>query len=103
VKSGQITVLIADDEPQVRVALAAIVRMNPLLALVGSAANADEAIGLARRVRPDVALVDFKMPGGGHKAVRGILKRSPGTRVIALSGSDDLKIVDEMLRAGAAS
>lgn len=102
-KAGQITVLIADDDPQVRVALAAIVRMSSMLTVVGSAANADEAIGLARRARPDVAVVDFNMPGGGHKAVRGILKRSPRTRVLALSGSDDRRIVAEMLRAGAAS
>lgn len=71
--------------------------------LVGVAKNADEAIELACLHRPDVALIDFKMPaGGGPRAVREIGARSPETRVLALSAYGDDGSVDQMLRAGAA-
>ena len=104
-QSGQerITVLIADDEPLVREALADSIRLDPLFEVVGLAASADEAIGLATSSRPDVALLDFNMPGGGEHAARGILERSPATRIVALSGSNDRTVVLDMLRAGAAS
>jgi EAL domain-containing protein (putative c-di-GMP-specific phosphodiesterase class I)/DNA-binding NarL/FixJ family response regulator len=100
---GQISVLIADDEAAVRAALAAGLDLEPVFTLAGSAATAAEAIALATDTRPDVALVDFEMPGGGQKAVRGILERSPATRVVALSGSSEQHVVLEMLRAGATS
>ncbi|HZR92155.1 MAG TPA: EAL domain-containing protein [Gaiellaceae bacterium] len=99
----EIRVLIVDDEPAVRSALAACLALEPLFALAGSAASAEEAVALAAETRPDVALVDFGMPGGGHEAVRGILERSPATRVVALSGSSERQVVLEMLRAGATS
>jgi EAL domain-containing protein (putative c-di-GMP-specific phosphodiesterase class I)/DNA-binding NarL/FixJ family response regulator len=99
----RIAVLIADDEPLVRAALAESIGSDPAFELVGTAADADDAIRLARVFSPDVALVDVRMPGGGQRAVRGILEGSPRTRVVALSGSDDSATVLEMLQAGAAS
>lgn len=101
--SEQISVLIADDEPAVRGALAACLALEPLFTLAGAAASADEAVALAAQTTPDVALVDFGMPGGGEHAVRGILERSPATRVVALSGSSERQVVLDMLRAGATS
>jgi EAL domain-containing protein (putative c-di-GMP-specific phosphodiesterase class I) len=72
--------------------------------LVGSAGDAEEAIALAETIRPDVAIVDVKMPaGGGPRAARGIMQASPDTRVIALSAHEDRETVLEMLRAGAVS
>jgi len=72
--------------------------------LVGSAGDAEEAIALAETIRPDVAIVDVKMPlGGGPRAARGIMLASPDTRVIALSAHEDRETVLEMLRAGAVS
>ncbi|MGZ4357729.1 MAG: EAL domain-containing protein [Gaiellaceae bacterium] len=101
--AGSITVLIADDEPSVRDLLTEIVRAEDLLEVVGVAADAEEAIALAGESSPDVALVDVQMPGGGLRATRGILKRSPRTRVVVLSAYADRAIVLDMLRAGAAS
>ena len=98
-----ISVLIADDDAAVRSVLAAYLSLEPLFTLAGSASSADEAVALATETRPDVALVDVGMPGGGQEAVRGILERSPQTRVVALSGSSDRGVVLEMLRAGATS
>jgi EAL domain-containing protein (putative c-di-GMP-specific phosphodiesterase class I)/FixJ family two-component response regulator len=100
--SGRIRVLLADDEPALRGALADMLGHEDHLSLVGSAADAEEAIALAARELPDVALVDVKMPaGGGPRAAREIQRLSPATRVIALSAFEDRPTVLEMLRAGA--
>ena len=96
-----IRVLIADDEPTLRDALADLITSEGSLRLVGAAGDAEEAISLAEAIRPDVAIVDVKMPGGGARAARGILGASPATRVIALSAHEDRETVLEMLRAGA--
>ena len=97
-----IRVLIADDEPALRVALADLLAHEDTIRLVGTAGDADEAIELAVSAQPDVALVDVKMPaGGGPRAAREIIRVSPDTRVIALSAFEDRPTVLEMLRAGA--
>lgn len=94
--------LVADDEPALRGALAELFAQEERVLLVGAAADADEAIELAAREQPDVALVDVKMPGGGGpRAAREITRLSPSTRVIALSAFEDRPTVLEMLRAGA--
>ena len=61
----QIRVLIADDEPALRGALADLLEHEDDLTLIGTAGDADEAIALANDERPDVALVDVSMPAGG--------------------------------------
>jgi signal transduction histidine kinase len=100
---GRITVLIAEDEPAVRSALADLIQTDDQLELIGAAGDAEQAIDLARRHHPDVALLDVKMPaGGGPRASREIRSLSPQTRVVALSAYEDRATVLEMLRAGAA-
>jgi signal transduction histidine kinase len=100
---ARITVLIAEDEPAVREALADLIETDRELHLVGAAVDADQAIALAREHHPDVALLDVKMPsGGGPRASRAIRTLSPETRVVALSAYEDRATVLEMLRAGAA-
>jgi EAL domain-containing protein (putative c-di-GMP-specific phosphodiesterase class I)/CheY-like chemotaxis protein len=97
----RITVLIAEDDRSVREALAALIRLEHDLELVGAAADTDEAIELAAAVQPDVAIVDVQMPGGGGaRASREIRLNSPATKVIALSAADDRATVLEMLEAG---
>ena len=102
VGADPIRVLIADDEPALRGALADLLAHEDEVVLIGSAGDADEAIQLAVDEHPDVALVDVKMPaGGGARAAREIMRLSPDTRVIALSAFEDRPTVLEMLRAGA--
>jgi EAL domain-containing protein (putative c-di-GMP-specific phosphodiesterase class I)/ActR/RegA family two-component response regulator len=96
-----IRVMIADDEVALRIALAELLDHEDGMSLVGSAADATEAIRLADELRPRVALVDVKMPGGGPWATREIMRASPQTRVIALSAYEDRPSVLEMLRSGA--
>lgn len=94
------SVLVADDDAAVRATLEAVVASDPGLEVVARAGDAAEAIALASRHLPDVALVDFRMPGGGPWAAEEILRVSPGTRVLALSAHSDKAAVLEMLRAG---
>jgi EAL domain-containing protein (putative c-di-GMP-specific phosphodiesterase class I)/DNA-binding NarL/FixJ family response regulator len=97
-----IRVLIADDEKVVRDALADLIEASDGMTVAAVAADADEAIAAAARVRPDVALIDVRMPGGGPRATRGILESWPHTQVLALSASGSRDTVLEMLQAGAA-
>jgi len=100
--ADRISVLIADDEPALRGALAELLGQEEQVRIVGTAGDADEAIELAFASTPDIALVDVKMPaGGGPRAAREIIRVSPTTRVIALSAFEDRPTVLEMLRAGA--
>jgi EAL domain-containing protein (putative c-di-GMP-specific phosphodiesterase class I)/AmiR/NasT family two-component response regulator len=102
VPAPPIRILIADDEPALRGALADLFANEDSLLLVGEAGDADQAIELADASRPDVAIVDVSMPaGGGPRAAREIIRVSPTTRVIALSAFEDRLTVLEMLRAGA--
>ncbi len=101
-QSDPIRVLLADDEPGLRIALTELLSYEERVELVGTAADAEEAIRIAESNLPDVALVDVRMPeGGGPHAARGITRVSPATRVIALSAYEDRTNVLEMLRAGA--
>jgi EAL domain-containing protein (putative c-di-GMP-specific phosphodiesterase class I)/FixJ family two-component response regulator len=101
---GVIRVLLADDDAPVLAALAEMIDAEPGMTVVGAASDTDEAIAIAGRERPDVALLDVKMPGGGGpRAAREIGRVSPATRVVALSAHGDRATVAEMLRAGALS
>jgi len=97
----RIRVLIAEDEPAVRDAMADLVSSDPAMEVIGTAADAEQAIQVARAEKPDVALIDVKMPaGGGPRATREIRRESPQTQVVALSAYEDRRTVLEMLRAG---
>ena len=97
-----IQILIADDDPGVLEVLTSIVAADPAMDVIGAANGAEEAIDLARDLRPDVALVDVRMPGGGGpRAARGIRRGSPHTVVIALSAIEDPVAVVAMVEAGA--
>ena len=96
-----IRVLVAEDDPSVRAALVALIRVEPSFELVGEVANATDAIDVAAEQQPDVAVIDVRMPGGGGPAaVRGIKRKSPETRMLAFSAADDRTTVLDMLEAG---
>jgi len=97
-----IRVMIADDEEAIRDALSSVLADDEQISIVGAGRDADQAIAIAARERPDVALLDVRMPrGGGARAAREIAQVSPGTELIALSANDDLNDIRAMLRAGA--
>ncbi|HXF72903.1 MAG TPA: EAL domain-containing protein [Actinomycetota bacterium] len=100
----RIRVMVAEDEFPVREAIVGLIGDGDGIRVVATARDADEAIARAIEARPDVALLDVRMPGGGGvRAAREILRRLPGVRVIALSAYRDRESVLEMLRAGATS
>jgi DNA-binding NarL/FixJ family response regulator len=99
--SRPITVLIADDDSRVREALSDLIGDEPGLAVVGAAADAAGAVEIACRERPDVAVLDVAMPGGGLHAAAELRRLCPGTLVIALSSAADRHTVAAMLEAGA--
>lgn len=97
-----IRVVIADDDPLARLAIEKMVERGEGLRFVGSAGDVEEVIELAATVRPDVAVVDFFMPGGGGpEAARRIRERSPDTRIVALTATDSPDAYLAMLHAGA--
>jgi PAS domain S-box-containing protein len=98
----RVSVLIADDDAAVREALADLLSDESSLTLVALATTADEAIEIADHERPDVALLDVRMPGGGGpRAAREIALCSPSTRCLALSVREEHASVYDMLAAGA--
>ncbi|HEY3764832.1 MAG TPA: EAL domain-containing protein [Gaiellales bacterium] len=96
-----IRVLIADDEPPLLRMVAELIRAYDGFEVAGLAADADEAADQAAQTRPDVALLDVRMPGGGVSAARAIRSRSPRTQIVAHSAYHDTTLVLAMLRAGA--
>lgn len=97
-----IRVLVAEDDPLMRSALEALLASEPDFAIAGVVEDAEAAIGLARAERPDAAILDVRMPGGGGPfAARRIREVSPSTRIVALSAYTDRATVLDMLRAGA--
>jgi DNA-binding NarL/FixJ family response regulator len=94
------SLLIADDDQVVRSVLS--VQLEPDFRLIGVASDATEAIQLAEVHRPDAALIDVDMPGGGaRRALARITTSSPNTRVVILSGDERHDVVVDLLTAGA--
>src|SRR2546423_987971 len=98
---GVITVVLADDDRTFSAALQEVIVTAPELRLVGLAGDAAEAVALAERHRPDVAVLDVRMPGGGVEAAREMRRCSPATSIIALSAYEDRDSVASMTGAGA--
>ena len=98
-----VSVLIADDQALVRAGFRAILETQADIAVVGEAADGLDAIDLARRRRPDVVLMDIKMPGlDGLEATRRIVAEAgAATAVLILTTFDLDEYVYEALRAGA--
>jgi DNA-binding NarL/FixJ family response regulator len=98
----QIRILLADDQDIIRHGLKLIIEQQPDMAVVGQAANGEEAVALARELKPDVVLMDIQMPKlNGIRATRAISGELPGTRVIILTTYDVDGYVFDGIRAGA--
>src|SRR5690349_10106702 len=97
-----VRVLVADDQTVVREGLVMLLGLSPGVEVVAAAADGDQAVDLARRHRPDVVLMDLRMPRtDGVAATRRILQELPATRVIVLTTYADDDSVFAALEAGA--
>ena len=96
------SVLIADDQALVRVGLRKILESEPELAVVGEVGDGEDAVAEARRLRPDVVLMDIRMPVlDGIEATRRIVRARSDTRVLILTTFGLDGYVYDALRAGA--
>ncbi len=97
-----IRVLVVDDHPIVREGLVALLEDAPDLEVVGAVGSAEDALGLAARVKPDVILLDLELPGmDGTAAIPRLAVTAPGARVIAFTAYDTEERVLSTLEAGA--
>ncbi|MFI9329616.1 response regulator [Kitasatospora sp. NPDC052868] len=98
----RIRVLIADDQPLVRRGLALILAPDPGFEVVAEADDGQQAVDLAHRYRPDVVVMDIRMPVlDGVQATERLTRELPASRVLALSTFDMDEYVVAALRAGA--
>ncbi|MDI5967002.1 response regulator transcription factor [Streptomyces sp. SL13] len=95
-------ILVADDHTLLREALCDLLRAEPDFEVVAQAADAEEAVSLAARTRPDVALLDVQMPHNDDPllTVRRLLTRQPTLRIIIVSMDDHPVLVRQMLAIG---
>lgn len=99
---GRIRVLLVDDSEMVRTGLRTLLSGEPTVEVVGEAANVADGIAAGARLKPDVVLLDIRLPdGSGIEACRQILKKSPDTRVLMVTSVVDDTVVDDAIRAGA--
>ena len=99
----KIRILIADDHTLVRAGLAAFLKISDDFEIVGEAADGVEVIEAARKLKPDVILMDIAMPKlGGLEATLEIKKMNPDIKILVLTQYEDTLYVRRFLKAGAA-
>jgi DNA-binding NarL/FixJ family response regulator len=97
-----IRVLLADDHPVVREGLHGMLSADPGIEVVGAAGSGEEAVTLARTLRPDVVLMDLRMPGGGGvAAIRQLTAELPAIRIMVLTTYDTDADILRAVEAGA--
>jgi len=100
--AGPVRVLVVDDHAVVREGLRHVLTAAEGFRVVGEAANATEALGLAETVRPDVVLLDLTMPGmSGLEAAAELRRRAAGARILVFSMHEQDEYVLEAVRGGA--
>ncbi len=97
-----INVLLVDDHDLVRAGIRRILEDVPNIKVIGEASSGEEALKAAKEIKPDVIIMDVKMPGiGGLEATRKILRVDPDVKVLIVSVCDDDLFPARLLQAGA--
>lgn len=101
--SARLRVLLVDDHQLFRSGVKALLSRQPDIEIVGEAGDGLDGVQQARRLKPDIVLLDLHMPGmGGREAVRAITEDVPDARVLMLTVSEDAEDLLDTLGAGAA-
>ena len=101
--TGVIRIVVVDDHQMFAESLSRLVGTEDGFEVAGVAATGAAATSLARAVRPDVALVDFRLPdASGADVAAAMLAESPGTKVLMLTGADDDSALAQAIEAGCA-
>ncbi|MFE3587838.1 response regulator [Streptomyces niveus] len=99
---GPVRVVLADDQPLIRSGLRVLIADHPDLHVVGEAGTGAQAVRLVRELRPDVVVMDIRMPGMDGIEATGLITAGPeSARVVVLTTFDDDEYVYAALRAGA--
>jgi DNA-binding NarL/FixJ family response regulator len=95
-------VLLVDDHEVVRLGLMTLINDQPNMEVVGEAGTTAEGVRAVEQLRPDVVLMDIRLPGeGGIEATQQIMARFPQTRVVMLTSFADDELIVRAIRAGA--
>ena len=101
-RSKEIRIIVADDHPVVREGISALVKSQKDMRVVSEAANGRQAVQQFLRHRPDVLLLDLRMPEmNGIEAIHAILEKAPKAKIIVLSTYDGDEDIYRALQAGA--
>ncbi len=101
---SKIRVLVVDDHPPMRMGLVALIKGQPGMDVVAEASDGEEAIEVYEDVKPDIVLMDLRMPGmGGVEAILAIRKKHSEARVIVLSTYDADEDIYRAMQSGAKS
>ena len=99
---GRIRVLVVDDHPLVRLGVASVINFQSDMVLAGEAGTVEEAVSLYNRQRPDVTLLDLRLPdASGVTAVKRIMKLDPTARIVVLTTYEGDEDISQALEAGA--
>jgi DNA-binding NarL/FixJ family response regulator len=102
--SASVRIVLVEDNEIFRETLELLLGLRGDLEIVGSVGSGLEAVEVCTKVRPDVVLVDYRMPGlSGAQTTEAILQASPTTRVVCLTASVSRAEVAELYTAGAIS
>jgi two-component system NarL family response regulator len=100
--AGKIRIMVIDDQAVVRQGFVSLIKTVPDMEIVGEGSNGQEAVDLFRRLRPDITLMDLRMPGvSGAEAITQIRGEFPAARIIVLTTFDGDEDIYRALQAGA--
>jgi len=99
---ANIRIMVIDDQAVVRQGFVSLIKTVPDMEIIGEGSNGQEAVDLFRRLRPDITLMDLRMPGvSGAEAITQIRREFPGARIIVLTTFDGDEDIYRAVQAGA--